>query len=81
MRKILFTMVFVFLFTFTKIIICQQLNYNPELDKKVKWRFSEYMPTMLDLITFMCINHEAMHLSQLAAWRRAMGLPSALASL
>lgn len=51
------------------------------LSKKVKWRFSSYMPTMLDLINFMCVNHEAMHLSQLAAWRRAMKLPSALAKL
>ncbi|MBI2969029.1 MAG: DinB family protein [Bacteroidetes bacterium] len=52
-----------------------------DLNKNFKWRFSNYMPTLLDLIIFMCINHEAMHLGQLAAWRRAMGLTSALAAL
>lgn len=52
-----------------------------ELNKPVKWRFNTYMPTLLDLVVFMCINHEAMHLGQLAAWRRAMGLSSALATL
>lgn len=52
-----------------------------ELEKPFSWRYSEYMPTLFDLITFMCINHEAMHLGQLAAWRRAMNLPSALALL
>ena len=56
------------------------------LDKKkfsesIEWRFSSYMPTLLDIIVFMCVNHEAMHLGQLAAWRRAMGLKSALATL
>ena len=56
------------------------------LDKKkfsesIKWRFSSYMPTLLDIIVFMCVNHEAMHLGQLAAWRRAMGLNSALGTL
>lgn len=47
----------------------------------VKWHFDKIMPTLLDLIYFMCITHEAMHLGQLSAWRRAMGLPSALAVL
>ncbi|HCS20319.1 MAG TPA: hypothetical protein DIW47_07125 [Bacteroidetes bacterium] len=51
------------------------------LDKKIKWRFSNQMPTLKDLTIFMCITHEAMHLGQLAAWRRAMELPSALATL
>jgi hypothetical protein len=46
-----------------------------------EWRFDKYFPTFGDLIYFMCITHEAMHLSQLASWRRAMGLPSALAKL
>ena len=45
------------------------------------WRFNEYMPTLGHLLHFMCITHESMHLGQLAAWRRAMGLPSALAQL
>lgn len=47
----------------------------------MKWRFNKYFPTTLDLVTFMCISHESMHLSQLSAWRRAMSLPSALAAL
>ena len=52
-----------------------------DLEKPVQWRFSQYMPTTYDLILFMCVNHESMHLGQLAAWRRAMGLKSALAVL
>lgn len=52
-----------------------------DLEKPVKWRFSQHMPTALDLIMFMCVSHENMHLGQLAAWRRAMDLPSALAKL
>jgi len=52
---------------------------NPStLSGSFTWRFSGYFPTLLDLLVFMCINHEAMHLGQLAAWRRAMNLPSAL---
>lgn len=52
-----------------------------KLSENIKWRFSNYMPTLLDLITFMCTTHESMHLGQLGAWRRAMGLDSALAKL
>ncbi len=51
------------------------------LSEPLKWRFSSFMPTLFDVVTFMCINHESMHLGQLAAWRRAMGLQSALATL
>ncbi len=61
-----------------KLLKCIDKN---KLSEKFKWRFSRYMPTLLDIITFMCINHEATHLGQLAAWRRAMGLTSALATL
>ena len=46
-----------------------------------RWRFDEHFPTLGDMLYFMCITHEAMHLSQLGAWRRAMGLPSAFARL
>jgi hypothetical protein len=52
-----------------------------KLAETITWRFSKIMPTLLDLTVFMCINHEAMHLGQLSAWRRAMGLPSALAEI
>jgi len=46
-----------------------------------EWRFNDHMPTMGDLLFFMCISHENMHLGQLAAWRRAMEMPSALINL
>lgn len=52
-----------------------------KFDEPTTWRFNSYMPTLGDLIYFMCVTHESMHLGQLAAWRRAMGLPSALAKL
>ena len=51
------------------------------LNEPLTWRFSNFMPTLGDVVVFMCINHEAMHLGQLAAWRRAMGLNSALATV
>ncbi|MBK9480030.1 MAG: DinB family protein [Bacteroidetes bacterium] len=57
-----------------------ELN-EEQLQAPFKWRFSNYFPSVYDLIVFMCINHESMHLGQLAAWRRAMKLPSALALL
>lgn len=52
-----------------------------KLEEPQTWRFSNFMPTLFDVVAFMCINHESMHLGQLAAWRRAMGLPSALAAV
>ena len=54
---------------------------NDQLTKEIKWRYSNYFPKTIDLLYFMCITHYAMHISQLAAWRRAMGLPSSLARL
>ncbi|MCE9590428.1 MAG: DinB family protein [Planctomycetes bacterium] len=33
-------------------------------------------PTIGEVMTFMLSSHEAMHLGQLSAWRRASGLPS-----
>ncbi len=51
------------------------------LNEEVKWRFGKHMPSMLDLVMFMCISHESMHLGQLAAWRRAMELPAILGTL
>lgn len=50
-------------------------------NEPVEWRFQEHMPTLGDMLWFMCVTHESMHLGQLAGWRRAMGLPSALATL
>lgn len=54
---------------------------NEKLNTPAQWRYSKHMPTLGDLLYFMCITHEAMHLGQLAGWRRALGLPSALAQL
>ena len=50
-------------------------------EEVAKWRFDSYMPTLGGVLHFMCVTHEAMHLSQLAAWRRAVGLPSALGAM
>lgn len=49
--------------------------------EQINWRFDQHMPTLGDLLFFMCITHESMHLAQIAAWRRGVGLPSALAKL
>lgn len=51
------------------------------LEGAFKWRFSERMPRLIDAVTFLCVNHEAMHLGQLAGWRRALGLESALGGM
>ncbi len=64
-----------------KIKVMLKLQIEEKFSGKIKWRFQEYFPTLIDLTLFMCVNHEAMHLGQLAAWRRALGLPSALAKL
>ncbi|MHC4943014.1 MAG: DinB family protein [Planctomycetota bacterium] len=52
-----------------------------QLAQSVDWRFNAMMPTVGDLVSFLCTTHESSHLGQLAAWRRAMHLPSALAAL
>lgn len=52
-----------------------------KLNEHTYWRFSNYLPKTIDLLYFMCITHYAMHISQLAAWRRAMDLPSSLKRL
>jgi len=45
------------------------------------WAFGRDLPTLADSTLFMAISHEAMHLGQLAAWRRGQGLPSAMLAL
>ena len=58
------------------------LNLRPhQLEESFQWRFQSCFPSLGDMLLFMCANHEAMHLGQLAAWRRAMELPSALAQI
>jgi hypothetical protein len=45
------------------------------------WAFGRDLPSRADAALFMAVTHEALHLGQLAAWRRAHGLPSALRAL
>jgi hypothetical protein len=52
-----------------------------ELAAPLKWRYCDALPTLGDATLFLAISHEAMHLGQLASWRRARGLPSALNSI
>jgi len=54
---------------------------RPALDDDLEWRFHGALPTLGDAVLFFAVGHEAMHLGQLAAWRRAMGLPSALGAM
>ena len=51
-----------------------------QLDTPCSWQFDNWMPNVRGVLTFLCTGHEALHLGQLAAWRRAMGLPAALAA-
>lgn len=39
-----------------------------------RWR--ERFPTLHDVIVHLMVHHESVHLGQLSAWRRAMGLPA-----
>ena len=61
--------------------LTQGMPGGSELESPIKWRFDDDLPTLSDAVVFLAVSHEAMHLGQLAAWRRARGLPSALASL
>jgi hypothetical protein len=54
---------------------------SERLAARAQWRLDLWLPTELDAAMFMCVTHEALHLGQLAAWRRAMGLPAAMAAL
>ncbi len=40
--------------------------------------FRQLMPTIGDGLTYLLVSHEATHLGQICAWRRAIGLPSVL---
>jgi len=51
---------------------------DAELAEPLSWRFCGHFPTLRGAALFLAITHEASHLGQLAAWRRALGLPSAL---
>lgn len=45
------------------------------------WRLAKFLPRMADIVVFQGTIHEAMHLGQIASWRRAMNLPAALARM
>jgi len=47
----------------------------------LEWRFDGEFPTLAGTALFFAVTHEALHLGQVAAWRRARGLPSALARM
>lgn len=50
-----------------------ELLSQPTPVERMRPRF----PTIGDLVVFGMTSHEALHLGQLSAWRRALGLPSA----
>ena len=54
---------------------------DSELDAPCHWRFGSDLPTVRGVALFLAVSHEALHLGQLAGWRRALGLPSALARM
>ncbi len=50
-------------------------------NEREDWAFGSDLPTLADATLFMALTHESLHLGQLAAWRRARGLPSALLTM
>ena len=40
--------------------------------------FKERFPVLGQAVLFLCNNHQMMHLGQISAWRRVMGLGSAM---
>lgn len=52
---------------------------DAQLADGVVWRYADALPSTRDAAGYMTMTHAAIHLGQLAAWRRAMGLKAALA--
>ncbi len=50
-----------------------------QLGQHLEWRLAHAMPALADVTVFLGIFHSALHLGQLAAWRRGMGMRAALA--
>ncbi len=50
------------------------------LNHPCSWKLGHLLPRHVDLVMFVC-THEALHLGQVAAWRRAMGLDAAMARM
>ncbi len=51
------------------------------LAEPLEWRLDSWMPSRLDAVVFLMTGHESLHLGQLAAWRRGMRLPAAMATM
>lgn len=49
-----------------------------ELGRPLEWRFGGHFTALRSAALFLAVPHEALHLGSLAAWRRHLGLPSAL---
>ena len=50
-------------------------------ERREAWRFDGYLPRNADMLQFMLVAHESLHLGQLGCWRRRFGLPSAMAAM
>lgn len=50
------------------------------LNLRVTWKLSHHLPRVADIVQFQAL-HEMLHLGQLASWRRAAGLPAAMARM
>ena len=59
-----------------------QLRMTPDevLTQRRAWKLAHHLPTIADIVMFQAV-HEMLHLGQLAAWRRARGLPAAMARM
>jgi uncharacterized damage-inducible protein DinB len=58
-------------------LVAAALAATPEqLQELPPERFRSRFPTLGHVMLHMLTNHQAVHLGQLSAWRRALGLPS-----
>lgn len=64
-----------------RVKMTEESKSGTALTEPFVWRYGDVLPTLNDAVLFLAVSHEAMHLGQLAAWRRALGLPSALNTL
>jgi hypothetical protein len=60
----------------------RRLYETPEevFAQTMTWKLSHHLPRIADVVMFQCL-HEMLHLGQLASWRRAKGLPAAMARM
>jgi len=50
------------------------------LEERLTWKLAHHLPRVADVVQFQAL-HEMLHLGQLASWRRASGLPAAMARM